>query len=117
MFGPYWQYQIPLWLVFLLFLVFLLIPVEIGFRLGMRCKKSHPDAQRAARSDFTLTSMLALLGLMLAFTYSFSMSRAELRKKAIIAEVNAISTAFVRADLLSEPGRTEVRKGLYDYAR
>ena len=59
--------------------------------------------------------MLTLLALMLAFTYSFSMSRADLRKRAIITEVNALGTAFVRADRLSEPGRTEVRQRLYDY--
>jgi hypothetical protein len=117
MFGPYWQYQIPLWAVFLLFLILLLIPLELGFRLGLRQQRSHPDPGGAARSDVTMTSMLALLGLMLAFTYSFSMSRADLRKQAINTEVNAIGTAFVRADLLSEPGRTEVRKVLYDYAR
>jgi len=61
--------------------------------------------------------MLALLGLMLAFTYSFSMSRADLRKHAFIAEVNAISTAFLRADLAPDPSRTELREILCDYAR
>jgi hypothetical protein len=61
--------------------------------------------------------MFALLGLMLAFTYSFSMSRADLRKRAIITEVNSIGTAYLRADLLTEPGRSDVRQLLYDYAR
>jgi hypothetical protein len=117
MFGSYWQYQIPLWVVFLLFVILLLIPLEIGFRLGSIRKRLHPDPQGAVRSDVTMNSMLALLGLMLAFTYSFSMSRADLRKNAIITEVNAISTAFVRADLLSDPGRTDVRRVLYDYAK
>jgi hypothetical protein len=60
--------------------------------------------------------MLALLGLMLAFTYSFSMGRADLRKRALTTEVNALGTAFLRADLLPEPGRTEVRQTLYQYA-
>jgi hypothetical protein len=117
MFGPYWQYQIPLWVVFLLFLVLLIIPMEVGFRLGSRQRRLRPDAKGAASSDVTMAAMLALLGLMLAFTYSFVMSRADLRKQALITEVNAISTAFVRADLLPEPGRSEVRKQLYDYAR
>jgi hypothetical protein len=44
-------------------------------------------------------------------------SRADLRKQAIVAEVNAIGTAFIRADLLPEPGRTEVRQVLYEYAK
>jgi hypothetical protein len=44
------------------------------------------------------------------------MSRADLRKRAIITEVNVIGTAFLRADLLPEPGRSDVRQLLYDYA-
>jgi hypothetical protein len=116
MFGPFWQYQIPLWLVFLIFLILLLLPMELGFQLGARKRKSFSDPKDVARGDVTMASMLALLGLMLAFTYSFSMSRADLRKKAVIDEVNAISTAFLRADLLSEPGRSDVRNALYRYA-
>jgi len=114
--GTFWQYQIPLWLVVFLFLIVLLIPMELGFRLGERQRRLHANPDGEVRSDVTLTSMLALLGLMLAFTYSFSMSRADLRKKALIAEVNALGTAYLRADLLPEPGRTEVRQRLYEYA-
>jgi hypothetical protein len=77
----------------------------------------HPDAERAARNDVTLASILALLGLMLAFTYSFSMSRSDLRKQALVTEVNAISTAFLRADLLPEPSRTKLRESLFYYAQ
>jgi hypothetical protein len=116
-FGPYWQYQLPLWLVFFLFLIVLLVPMEVGFRLGMRQKSKHPIPDDETRRDVALTSILALLGLMLAFTYSFSLSRADLRKVEIIKEVNAISTAFLRADLLPEPGRTKVRELLFDYAK
>jgi hypothetical protein len=117
MFGPYWQYQLPLWAVIFLFLLLLLIPMEVGLRLAMRQKSMQPDLEREARTDVTLASMMALLGLMLAFTYSFGLSRADLRKTAIINEVNAISTAFLRANLLPEPGRTEVRERLFDYAK
>ena len=91
--------------------------MEVGFRLGGRQHRLHPEAVKAARNDVTLASMLALLGLMLAFTYSFSMSRADMRKQALVVEVNVISTAFLRADLASEPSRTELRELLFDYAR
>lgn len=117
MFGPYWQYQLPLWVVIFLFLILLLIPMEVGFRLGVWQKEMRPDLKRGARGDVALASIMALLGLMLAFTYSFSLSRSDLRKVELIKEVNAISTAFLRADLLPEPGRTEVRKLLFDYAK
>ena len=115
MLGAYWQYQIPLWVVIFLFLFALLVPMEIGFRVGARQKLLHLQGDEGAYSDVTVTAMLTLLALMLAFTYSFSMSRADLRKQAQIAEVNALGTAFLRADLLPEPGRSEVRQRLYDY--
>lgn len=117
MLGVYWQYQIPLWMLVFLFLIVLLIPMEIGFRLGSRKRRSLPDPEGESPRDITLVAMLTLLALMLAFTYSFSMSRADLRKKAIITEVNAMGTAFVRADLLPEAGRSDVRQRLYDYAQ
>ena len=117
MFGAYWLYQAPLWVLVFLFLIVLLIPMEIGFRLGSRKRQSHPDPEGESQRDITLAAMLTLLALMLAFTYSFSMSRADLRKQAIITEVNAMGTAFVRADLLPEAGRSDVRQRLYDYAQ
>jgi hypothetical protein len=61
--------------------------------------------------------MYALLGLVLAFTYAFTLSRADLRKQAVIDEANAIGTAFLRASLAPEPTRTELRKALLDYAK
>ena len=113
-----WVYQIPLWLLVIpVFLLMLLAPMEAGFRLGARQHRAHPDAKEAARGDVTIAAMLTLLGLMLAFTYSFSMSRADLRKRAFTAEVNALSTAFLRADLAAEPGRTVLREHLLNYAR
>ena len=115
--DPYWQYQIPLWMLVVLFPLVLLFALEIGFRLGNRSRGIDPSIGERGASDVTLTAMLALLGLMLAFTYSFSLSRADLRKVALIDEVNAIGTAFLRADLLSEPGRREVRQRLFDYAK
>ena len=61
--------------------------------------------------------MLALLAFMLAVTYAFSLSRVDLRKQAVVNEANAIGTAFLRADLAPEPGRSELRQHLLEYAR
>ena len=95
----------------------LLIAVEVGFRMGLRRHRNSVDADRLVRGDVTLGSMLPLLGLLLAFTYAYALSRADMRKQAIVHEANAIGTAFLRASLGSEPGRSELRQGLLDYAR
>jgi hypothetical protein len=44
-------------------------------------------------------------------------TRFDARKQAIVDEANAISTAFLRADLGPEPARTELRTLLLEYAK
>jgi hypothetical protein len=61
--------------------------------------------------------MLGLMGLLMAFTYSFSAERCESRKQAVIQEANALGTAYLRASLLPEPVRREMRDALRDYAQ
>ncbi len=112
-----WYYEVPAWVNAGLLLGILLLAVEAGFRVGLKHFRSSTDERLKARGDVTLTAMLALLGLVLAFTYAFSLSRADLRKQAIVEEANAIGTAFLRADLAAEPGRTELRRLLLDYAQ
>lgn len=61
--------------------------------------------------------MFALPGLILAFTYASGACRLDARKQAIPAEANALGTAFHRADLVTEPGRTTLKQTLLEYAR
>ena len=112
-----WLYQQPAWVLGLTVLLILLLFMEAGFRLGLRHGPARKDTEKTLRGDVTLSAMLALLGLMLAFTYAFSLSRADLRKQAVVNEANAIGTAFLRADLAPEPGRSELRQHLLEYAR
>jgi hypothetical protein len=112
-----WVYDVPLWVSAVVFVVVLSLALEGGFRRGLRQRRTTESSEEATRGDVTLSSMLALLGLMLAFTYAFTLSRADWRKEAILEEANAIGTAFLKASFLPEPGRHEVREALLDYAR
>lgn len=112
-----WFYQLPIWVVAALFVTVLFLAMEAGFRFGLREGRASKNSEKLSRGDVTLASMFALLGLLLAFTYSFALNRADLRKQAIVAEANAIGTAFLRADLAEEPGRTVLRQALLEYAR
>lgn len=112
-----WIEDLPLWLTAAAFVLVLALAVWLGYRSGLRQRRRKVAAGQATRADITLSSMLALLGLMLAFTYGFTLSRADARKSGIVEEANAIGTAFLKADFLPEPGRTELRQRLLDYAR
>jgi hypothetical protein len=112
-----WYYEVPIWVNALWLVAILLLAVEAGYRIGLKNRRSGAEERIKARGDATLGAMLALLGLMLAFTYAFSLSRSDMRKQAIVDEANAIGTAFLRADLAAEPARSELRNRILDYAR
>jgi hypothetical protein len=57
------------------------------------------------RIQFTDASM-ALLGLLLAFTFSLSLARHDQRRLAAIADGNSIGDFYTCATLLKEPGRS-----------
>lgn len=91
----------------------LVIVVEAGFRLGLR--HAVRTGREPDQGDITLGSLLAILGLVLAFTYGGAVERANTRKRAAVDEANALSTAFLRASLLPEPSRSKLRAALVDY--
>ena len=111
-------YQIPYWANALLFVAVLLLSLETSYRVGkwQQCRTGE-EREVNRRGDVILSALLALLGLMLAFTYSFTNSRSDMRNRAAVDEINSIGTAFLRADLLDEPHRILVRTSLLDYAR
>lgn len=90
-----------------------------GFLMG----RSNRARKLAAGEDVdlrageaSLGAIMALLGLLLAFSFGNALSLLEARKLDVIAEANALGTAFLRADYLPEPARSEMKAALRDYA-
>ena len=108
-------YQLPTWLTSLVYISVLLAALEFGYFVGQRLQDSWKNAN-PTNGQIILTSMFAVFGLMLAFTYGAGVDRFDTSKKAVVLEANAISTAFLRADLAAEPERTELKQALLDYA-
>ena len=109
-------YNFPLWVPGIIFVILLAIALESGFRVGLKRRESWKDADSGGGA-VVLTSMFALMGLVIAFTYASGVSRYDARKDAVSNEANALGTAFLRADLVAEPGRTELKTILLEYAR
>lgn len=108
-------YRVPVWATGLILFAVLLLAIEVGFLLGRWHRKHWADRADGPGGDVAMTAMYALLGLVLAFTYSYTISRADMRKQAVIHEANAIGTAFLRARLAPEPARSELQTALRDY--
>lgn len=91
-----------------------LFGVLLGFlELGRRLGATH-DASVSSRGAVAVEgAIFALMGLLIAFTFSAAQSRLDERRKLIIDEANAIGTAYLRVDLLpaaAQPGlRDEFR--------
>lgn len=94
--------------------VSLLVALEIGFRSGRRAK-ADAESTGAGQVGAIQGAVLGVLGLLLAFSFAAAGSRFLERQDLIVAEANAIGTAHLRADLLSEPHRSGMRDTLRRY--
>ena len=94
-------------------LVSLLAACEIGYRLGS-ARVDTPDSLRSLMSG-TGAATLGLLGLLLGFALSMSIARWDIRRDVIVKESNAIGTLSLRAGLLEDPLRNELREFLRAY--
>lgn len=89
------------------------LALEVGYRLGLRTGRgASPDASHLGA---VVGAMLALLGLLLGFSYAGASGRYLERQQLIVNEANAIGTAYLRADLLAEPHRQALQKTLREY--
>ena len=82
--------------------------LELGRRIGQRRLDQDPEAARAGIGTVD-GAVFALLGLLLAFSFSGAASRFDLRKDLIIDEANDIGTAWLRVDLLPLDIQSRVR--------
>lgn len=107
----------PLWLIGLLILAALTAAVEIGYQGHVRLRRWRGEPTREQNSpDHLLSAVLGLLALLLGFTFSLALNRYETRRELVVQEANAIGTIWLRAQLLEEPVRTEMRRLLPLYA-
>lgn len=100
-------------LIGLAMLVVLVLASEVGYRRGAK-KVDSPESQRTLMSGVG-AAILGLLGLMLGFTLSMAIARWDERRDVLVNESNAIGTLWLRAGLLDEPLRRELRGELRKY--
>jgi hypothetical protein len=106
-------YGIPEWLVGLLFLALMVVACESGYRLGLRSRAAE---KTRALVPTVSGSILALLGLLLGFSMSMSVSRYDTRRRLVLEEANAIEAAYLRMQALPSPESAELQETLRQYA-
>lgn len=85
----------------------MLLGAELGYRLGRRGRATNTDLTRIQIISIQGSTM-ALLALLLGFTFSMALSRFEYRKQMVVMESNAIGTAALRAQFLPESHADEI---------
>jgi hypothetical protein len=101
------------WMGALAFALGMLAFWAIGWRRGLRMPVEAGDDPG---TKFTDASM-AILGLLLAFTFSMSLGRHDQRRAAVVADSNAIGDFYTCATLLKEPSRSKLQAVIKEYAR
>lgn len=106
--------SVPLWGIFLLQVLVTLASIEAGQWLGARRARLAERESEGAVSAVS-GAVLALLAFVLALTFGAAASRFDLRRDALMGDVNAIQQTYMRAGLVPDPYRTITRSLLRDY--
>lgn len=79
--------------------VAMLAMLECGRQLGLKRVKADPEGAHLGTGTIE-GALFALLGLLLAFSFSGAALRFDSRRQLVVEEANAIGTAYLRVDLL-----------------
>jgi hypothetical protein len=105
-------YGWPIWIPVLAILLLSLGAGELGFRYGRSQEVS--DTERDIVNTLR-TSTLGLVALLLGFSFAITSTRFSERSRLVNDEANAIGTCWLRAGLVAEPARGEIRAALRRY--
>ncbi|WP_323989792.1 hypothetical protein [Nguyenibacter sp. L1] len=96
----------------------LMFAAEFGYRFGRRIasRKSEKSTDLAASATLT-TGMIGLLAFTLSLSINFAQDRFEARRDLVLAEANAISTAWLRANLIDGAESAVIAAEIEEYAR
>ncbi len=94
------NYSLVLFGLAVLFFALLFVAIQIGRRIGIRQDPSEKEPSRPGSAAIE-ASVFALLGLLVAFTFSGAAERMAERRNFLVQEANAIGTAWLRIDMVS----------------
>jgi len=92
----------------------MLLLIEIGRRVGVRRLAADPEGARTGTGAIE-GAVFALLGLLIAFTFTGAASRFDERRHLVVEEANAIGTAYLRLDTLVADAQPALREAFRRY--
>jgi hypothetical protein len=105
--------DVDAWVVAVLLAVLMLAGWLVGWRQG----RPRDGAKREEAPNKFNDAVLALLGLLLGFTFSMSLSRHENRRQMVAIDSNAIGDFYTSLSLLKDPGRGKLQAVVRQYVQ
>jgi hypothetical protein len=97
-------FELSTWALGVLLFGVVLGATLVGLLLGGRLR--HLSDSLKEPFAVLQAALLGVVGLLLAFGLALAVDRYEARRAALVTEANAIGTTYLRAQTLSEPGRS-----------
>ncbi len=107
---------IPIWALLVGTVLVMILFIEYGFRLGKNAQANSKKAQ-TSQVRAIMGAGLGLLAFMLAFTFATAQTHFEARVQSLAEEARIARNAFMQADLLTEPRRSQAKLLLKDYVK
>jgi hypothetical protein len=107
----HWEYGLLGCLLAACLFAGLLVLLELGRRIGRRRATRGPRQEVGAMDG----AVFALLGLLIAFTFSGAATRWDAERQLVAEEANAIGTAYLRLDVLPPEAQPALREKFRQY--
>jgi hypothetical protein len=91
----------------------ILLSLKLGRWIGRRHNAGHASPHRGIGS--LESTVFALLGLLIAFTFAGALSRFDVRRAQAVDEANAIDTAWMRGDVVPLEAQSKLRESFRAY--
>lgn len=109
--------ELPQWLATLILAAVLIATTEGAYRFTRAYLRKRPDVKTDGDGvGFMLSAALALLGLLVGFTFAMAADRYDARRIWVSEEANAIGTAYLRSRLAVGPDAATLPGLWVDYA-
>jgi hypothetical protein len=108
-------YEIPSSVIVVCLFGVLMLMADIGFRFGRRTRAKLTDYDGANLRTLQ-SSLLWLMGLLLAFAFSMAAARHKANQEMVVREANLLHAILMDARMLPAPQRGQLRQLLKQYA-
>src|SRR6516162_4325649 len=105
--------EVDSWVMAVVLALAMITAWGLGRQFGLRAAKAGSDAQGGRLND----AISALLGLLLAFTFSMALGKHDQRRQMVVNDSNAIGDFYTCASLVNEPVRSQLQGLIRDYVR